>query len=191
MKQKELDLRLKLHKAWVNGEPAGVKADLSGAALSGANLRRADLSEADLSDADLSEANLSGTDLRWANLKDADLSGANLSGADLRWAKLNDAYLIGASLSGANLSGAQLRWAALSGADLNGANLDHSCWELSCKTLFTKADAKIVGQLLYHAFRLAHNSGVEISSIEDAILLANSSSPVTKHGCSKLHFKEV
>ena len=89
---------LKLHKAWINGEKHGKRADLSRADLSGAYLSRADLSGADLYRANLSGANLSG-----ANLYRADLSGADLSGADL-----SGAYLSGANLSGADLSGANL-----------------------------------------------------------------------------------
>ena len=70
------------HRAWLNDEDSGERADLrradlSWADLSGADLRRANLSWADLSGADLRRANLSGADLRRANL-----SGANLSGAE-------------------------------------------------------------------------------------------------------------
>jgi hypothetical protein len=86
------------HLAWLRGEAAGARANLSGADLSGANLSGANLYRADLSGANLSGANLSG-----ANLYRADLSGANLYRADL-----SGAYLSGANLSGADLSGADL-----------------------------------------------------------------------------------
>ena len=49
---------LRKHALWLNNDPEGEKADLSGA-----DLRWADLSEADL---------------RWANLYRADLSGAKI-----------------------------------------------------------------------------------------------------------------
>ena len=54
------------HRAWLNDEEGG---------------KRANLREADLSGAKLSEANLSEANLREANLHEADLRGANLSGA--------------------------------------------------------------------------------------------------------------
>lgn len=51
---------LENYKKWLNGEPGGIRADLSGADLSGADLGVADLSGADLRSADLSYADLSG-----------------------------------------------------------------------------------------------------------------------------------
>ena len=111
MTKKELLSIIEKHKKWLNGEPDGVRADLSGA----------DLSDADLSGADLSEAYLSGADL-----SDADLSKANLSEADLSEAYLSGADLIDANLSGANLSGANLSGAYLSGANLSRADLSEA-----------------------------------------------------------------
>ena len=66
-----------------------------------------------------------------------------------------------ADLREANLRGADLREADLCGADLRGANLDFSCWPLWCGSLQTKADRKIVIQLLYHTMRLAENSDID------------------------------
>jgi hypothetical protein len=74
----ELQAILAKHKAWLNHEEGGERANLSGANLSGANLSCANLSCANLSGANLSCANL-----RCANLSDANLSGANLSDAYL------------------------------------------------------------------------------------------------------------
>ena len=56
------------HKKWIDGDPEGERANLSGADLRGANLRGADLRGADLYGADLSEADLYGADLRGANI---------------------------------------------------------------------------------------------------------------------------
>ena len=109
------------HKNWLKNDPAGVRANLSGANLSGASLSGANLSGANLSGADLRGANLSGADLSYANLSGANLSGANLRGANLSYANLRGANLRGANLSGANLSGANLYCANLLGADLRGA----------------------------------------------------------------------
>ena len=58
------------HKAWLNNEDEGERADL----------RYADLSSSNLSYADLRYANMRSADLRYA-----DLSSSNLSYADLRF----------------------------------------------------------------------------------------------------------
>ena len=108
MTKEELLAIIEKHKKWLNGEPDGVRADLSGAYLSEANLSEADLSKANLSEADLSKANLSEANLSEADLSGAYLSDVNLSWADLRGANLSEAYLSGANLSGANLSEADL-----------------------------------------------------------------------------------
>ena len=97
MTTEEISEILKLHKAWINGEKHGKRADLS----------RADLSRADLSGAYLFRANLSGAYLSRANLSGAYLSGADLFRADLSRANLSRANLSGADLSGADLSGAE------------------------------------------------------------------------------------
>ena len=73
------------HKAWINNEDGGEKADLSGADLSGANLSCANLSCANLSGTDLRGTDLCGADLSGADLRDANLSDADLSGANLRF----------------------------------------------------------------------------------------------------------
>ena len=78
------------HALWLADDPAGTRADLSGA----------DLSDAGLSDADLSDADLRYANLRGADLRGVDLTGANLSGVDLRGASLRGAILTGANLSG-------------------------------------------------------------------------------------------
>ena len=96
------------HRAWLNNEDGGERADLSSA-----DLRYADLSYADLSYADLSSADLSYADLRSANLRHADLSYADLRYADLRHADLRSADLSSTNLSYANLRHADLRHANL------------------------------------------------------------------------------
>lgn len=57
MTKEELSAVLEAHKKWVNGEPGGKRANLSGANLSGANLR---------------DAYLIGANLRYANLSGAE-----------------------------------------------------------------------------------------------------------------------
>ena len=67
----ELEVFLRKHKLWLNGDSNGERADLSNANLSNANLRYADLSNADLRYADLRYADLSNADLRYANHLDS------------------------------------------------------------------------------------------------------------------------
>ena len=116
---------LELHKKWLNGDSAGVRADLRCANLRDANLRDADLWNADLWNADLRNADLRNADLRNANLRDTSLRDANLQNADLRNADL---------------------W----NADLQGANVDYSCLPLWCGLLNIKIDRRIAAQLAYH-----------------------------------------
>ena len=89
----ELKTILAKHKAWLNEEKGGERADLSHVNLSGANLSGADLCRANLSNADLSYADLCNAHLSYANLSYADLSGANLSYANLSNANLSNANL--------------------------------------------------------------------------------------------------
>ena len=91
-KYTELELKdtLEKHFLWLEGDPNGERANLSGAYLSGAYLRGANLRGADLSWAYLRGADLSGAYLSEANLRGADLSGANLSGANFCGADLHE-----------------------------------------------------------------------------------------------------
>ena len=137
-KYTELELKdiLEKHSLWLEGDPNGIRADLSGADLreadfGGANLREANLRGCNLRGADLRGAILSGANLREANLREANLYVANLRRADLVEADLN-----GATLSGATLIETNLAWSSLRGADLFGANLN---------------DAKLYGVDLYGA----------------------------------------
>ena len=114
----ELKEILAKHKAWLNNEEGGQRANLSYANLSKADLSNADLSNANLSNANLSNANLSGANLSDAYLSNANLSGANLSDANLSYANLSEAYLRYANLINANLSEAYLSNANLSYANL-------------------------------------------------------------------------
>jgi len=83
MQQDQLTKILADHLLWLQCEPNGIRANLSGANLSYADLSGANLSYADLSGTDLSGANLSGANLSYANLRSANLSGANLRSANL------------------------------------------------------------------------------------------------------------
>lgn len=123
MEQEKLKEILDLHKKWLNGEPDGVRADLSNANLSNADLSDADLSDANLVQADLQNASLIRADLRNANLRNAALRNANLTGAYLVHANLSTADLSDADLTGADLTGAGLIYANLSNADLRNADL--------------------------------------------------------------------
>ena len=62
MTQTELEEKIELHKKWLNNEPGGERANLSGEDLPGADLNSVNLRGADLSGVNLSGANL--TDVR-------------------------------------------------------------------------------------------------------------------------------
>ena len=124
---------LKKHEMWLQNDPNGKQANLSGA-----NLSEAILSEANLSRADLSGAILSGANLSRANLTGAYLSRANLSGAYLLWANLSQANL--------------------SEADLSGANIDYSVLPLWCGSLNAGFDDKQIKQIAYHMVKAGLNS---------------------------------
>lgn len=68
MKKSKLQEILKLHSLWLEGDRAGVKADLRGCNLSGADLSLAYLNDADLSKSNLSGAILHNTFLRYTEL---------------------------------------------------------------------------------------------------------------------------
>jgi hypothetical protein len=72
MTPEQLTEILRLHKAWLNDKPKGIRADLRGA----------DLRDADLRDALRAKGVFSGADLRGADRSWA----IGLSGADLSWA---------------------------------------------------------------------------------------------------------
>ena len=102
------------HHAWLAGDPAGRRADLSGLDLSEADLKGVDLTDADLSQTDLSGARLMGavlerTNLAGAVLVGADLTEARLKDADLSDTDLRDSRFVGAVLDGADLWRANLR----------------------------------------------------------------------------------
>ena len=156
-KYTELELKdtLEKHFLWLEGDPNGERANLSGAYLSGAYLRG---------------ANLRGADLSWAYLRGADLSGAYLSEANLRGADLSGAYLSEANLRGADLSGANLSGANFCGADLHeskGVNYPMTCPERGSFIGFK---------------RVRNNLIVELEITEDAL---RSSATGRKCRCSK------
>ena len=144
----ELNKILELHRKWLNGEPHGIRANLSLKDLRGANLRETnlygailcgtDLREANLRGANLHDASLCGADLYGADLREADIRGADLCEVDLHEANLYKAnfykanlyeanlrkvYLYKAILYKTNLYKADLYEANLCGTDLRGANL--------------------------------------------------------------------
>ena len=99
MNKNKLDEILNLHKLWLDNDPSGRRADLSGADLWNANLSGAILTGADLSGATLWNANLWNAILSGADLSDAILRNANLTNAKLTNAKLTDTILTNAIFS--------------------------------------------------------------------------------------------
>ena len=124
----ELEQFLRKHKLWLDCDPEGERANLSGADLREADLREADLRRADLRRADLRRADLREADLRRADLREADLREADLRRADLRE------------------------------ADLREADLDYSCLPLWCGSLGAHFDDRQLTQIAYHLVKAGLNS---------------------------------
>ena len=124
----ELEQFLRKHKLWLDCDPEGERANLSGADLREADLREADLRRADLRRADLRRADLREADLRRADLREADLRDADLRRADLRE------------------------------ADLREADLDYSCLPLWCGSLGAHFDDRQLTQIAYHLVKAGLNS---------------------------------
>ena len=78
MTQAELNEILEKHKKWLNNEPGGERANLSGSDLSCSNLSRCNLSRCNLSHCNLSACDLCGSNLRGSDLRGSDLRGCNL-----------------------------------------------------------------------------------------------------------------
>ena len=145
---------LELHRLFLENDPSGVQANLSGANLKEVNLKGAILKVVNLKGAILVDANLEDAILFGANLKGAKLKGANLKGAKLAYANLEGANLEGSNLKDANLTSANIKDANLKGANLEGATLDYSCWPLWCGSFNVEVDRKVAAQLAYHFCRL-------------------------------------
>lgn len=180
-RQKEI---LHLHAAWVRNDPAGVRADLTGADLHGVDLQRAILYKADLQEATLDGCNLEGAILTHANLTGATFREANLPHARLDKAIARGAVFTRATLrytfvreadvknadfwradtfrcnfNGSDLRGADFRRAEITGADfrdvdLRGAHFEKSSWPLWCGTRRTRVDRGIASMLAYQLYCL-------------------------------------
>ena len=153
MTQAELNEILEKHKKWLNNEPGGERANLSGSDLSCSNLSRCNLSRCNLSHCNLSACDLCGSNLRGCDLRGSDLRGCNLRGCNLRGSDLRGCDLSGSDLRGCDLSGSNL-----SGSDLRGCNLDFSCLPLWCGSLYAYFDDRQIVQFVYHAVRVGLRS---------------------------------
>ena len=147
------------HRAWLNNEDGGERADLSSA-----DLRYADLSYADLSSADLRYADLSYADLRSANLRHADLRYA-----DLRYADLRSANLRYANLRSADLSYADLRYADLSFLQsANGKEL--ACMNAGKYQVVLSKERIAIGCKLFTVVEWKEFNDATISMMDDSAL---------------------
>lgn len=109
---------VRLHRAWLDRENCGIRADFSGANLKGANFSGAKLDGANFSGANLEGAFFINGNFKGANFKNANLAGAHFSGA----------YLINADFSDANLNGAHLGETYFTNADFSNASLENACF---------------------------------------------------------------
>lgn len=119
--QDELGRILELHQDWLDGNPSGVKADLSNTYLNCVDLKEADLREANLSDVTLNNVDLKGADLRGANL-----AYAQLNNVDLKYSDLDSAVLMGVFLRDSDLRHIMLTEANLTEADIKRVDLRYS-----------------------------------------------------------------
>lgn len=157
MEERELNEILRRHKAWLNGEEGGKRADLQRADLHGESLESVDLAGADLQHSDLRNAILRGT-----NLKSASLDHADLQHSDLRFAVLHHADLNCANLHRANLYR----------ADMRGTNIDYASWPMRCGSLQAYIDDRIAIQLLYHTLSVVQHSPYVSEEVKKALLSA-------------------
>lgn len=142
MKHEELNSILRLHKAWLNVEEGGKRADLHHASL------------------------------YHARLQDADLRYANLQGVDLDHGDLRNTILRGTKLKNASLDHADLHYADLHRADMRGANIDFASWPLWCGSLKAYVDDRIAIQLLYHTLSVVQHSPYVSEDVKKALLSA-------------------
>ena len=125
----ELDRILEEHRRYLDGEPGGTRADLSGADLTGLDLADVRLDHAELTDGDLSRANLSGGSLRGATMRGAVLQrtvldGTNLREAEVAGADLRDAVLCKDQILSSK-SWLRARWPFVLIAELGYADQDN------------------------------------------------------------------
>jgi hypothetical protein len=126
MEKEQLKEILELHKKWLNGEPDGVRADLSGANLSenyllGADLRKAYMRGTNLRETCMCKANLRKVDLSGAYMLSAYMNEVDLTNANMYGAYMYKAHLVDACLRGSNLCRAYMVETDLHGADMGGA----------------------------------------------------------------------
>ena len=78
-----IETALRLHSAFLKGEPGGQRAVFRGGALAGEDFSGSDLRDADFCDCDLVAARFDGADCRGARFQGAVMHGASLGGARL------------------------------------------------------------------------------------------------------------
>lgn len=191
MNNTDLQIILKKHQLWLDGEPGGKRAnlagvDLGGVNLTGANLARASLAGTNLTGATLEKINLADANLRGANLIGADLVGATLEGANLfkawlfeadliranlREATLRKAYLEQADLEEANFRDANLTDANLKNANLEGANLYKTNGLLSAIDFLAENFEKTPdGYIVYKTFGMYYSTRTDWTIEKDGII---------------------
>ena len=118
MNKKKIQQMIEAHRAWLQDETQGCRADFSRANLMGANLHKVDLRKAVFTG-----ANLTGATLDEALLDGAFMAYVNLTGASLCEAQLEDAELVGAIGADAKFAHAHLNTAKFDSARLSAAVL--------------------------------------------------------------------
>lgn len=109
MTQNRINIILRKHKKWKNGEKRGGQAIFSHRKLDGKNFSDIDLSYVNFNDASLVGATFKGSSLdnsifKYADLRGADLHGVTISLTDFREAKLDGAKMYLETMNKAYLS---------------------------------------------------------------------------------------
>lgn len=109
MTQNRINIILRKHEKWKNGEKRGGQAIFSHRKLDGKNFSDMDLSYVNFNDASLVGANFKGSSLdnsifKYADLRGADLRGVTISLTDFREAKLDGAKMYLETMDKAYLS---------------------------------------------------------------------------------------
>ena len=173
MKNTEFESVLEDHLKWLDGEPDGCRANLSGADLSGRDLSGCILSFSDLSNCDLRGCKLIGSHLTNCNLShsymvDCILKYSNLHGSDMSGSDLTNSDLRGTNLRGANLRGAKL---------CDAKNVDKVIWDSN--TEFYPLQCPEEGAFI--GWKKAHNHIVKLEICANAL---RSSATSRKCRCS-------
>lgn len=139
----DLEGAIEKHRLWLQGDPKGVRADLS----------YSDLANADFRVACMRKASFRGADLTGANMR-----GVNVSHADMREACLDEVHMQGGFARGADFSHARMRGVVMERAYLRDAILDGAIVTDACFSQCDMRDMRADGAT-FDGVRFEHITG--------------------------------